>query len=61
MNARIRSAVLSDGERPRPICRMKFGSPSAFIPNAVGLKPERSRNALTRDKNCSSNVITPER
>ncbi|MDE2980138.1 MAG: hypothetical protein OXU74_02990 [Gemmatimonadota bacterium] len=61
MNARIRSGVLSDGERPRPVWRIKFGSPSAFLSNAVGLTHERPRNALTREMNCLSSVSMPER
>ena len=61
MNARIRSAVLSDGERPRPIWRIRFGSPTAFLPNAVGLMPERPRKALIREMNCPSSVSMLER
>ena len=48
-------------ERPRRIWRIRFGSPSAFLPNAVGLRPERPRNASTRDLKCSSSVSLPER
>ena len=59
MNARTRSAVHSDGERPRPIWHIRFGSPSALMPNAVGLKPVRPRNALTRVLNCCSSVFMP--
>jgi len=61
MNAGIRPAVLSDGERPRPVWRIKFGSPSAFLPNAVGLTHERLRNVLTRDLISPSSVSMPER
>ena len=45
MKARTRSAVLSDSERPPSIWRTRFGSPSALIPNVVGLRPVRRRNA----------------
>ena len=62
MKARIRSAVLSDGERPRPIWRITFGSATAILPNAVGLTPERPRNSLTHEMNCFSSVFSmPER
>ena len=59
MNARIRSAVLSDSERPRSIWRNRFGSPNAFMPKVVGLRPVRPRNALTRDLNSCSSVSMP--
>ena len=56
MKARTRSAVLSDSERPPSIWRTRFGSPSALIPNVVGLRPVRRRNALSREANCCSSV-----
>ena len=56
MNARTRSAVLSDSERPPSIWRIRFGSPSAFMPNVVGLRPVLPRNAFSRVLNCSSRV-----
>ena len=59
MKARTRSAVLSDGERPWSIWRIRFGSPTAFMPNVVGLRPVRRRNALTREVNCCSSVSMP--
>ena len=40
---------LSDSERPRPIWRTRLGSPNAFMPKVVGLRPVRRRNALTRE------------
>ena len=52
MNARTRSAVRSVGERPRLIWRIRFGSPSAILPNLVRLRPVSSRNAPTRVVNC---------
>ena len=61
MKARTRSAVLSDSERPGSISRIRFGSPTAFMPNVVGLTRARLRNALTRDLNCLSSVIMSER
>ena len=56
MKARTRSAVLSDSERPPSIWRIRLGSPSAFMPNVVGLRPVRPRNTLTRELNCCSSV-----
>ena len=41
MYFRTRSAVLSDGERPRSIWRIRFGSPNTFMPKVVGLRPVR--------------------
>ena len=61
MHARIRSAVLSVGERPPSIRRSRLGSPNAILPSLVGLSRVRSRNALTRELNCFSSVIMPER
>ena len=57
MDASSRSAVRSDGERPPWIWRIRFGSPTAFRPNAVGLRPVLLRNAFTRELNSCSNVI----
>ena len=55
----MRSAVLSVGERPRWIWRIRFGSPTTRLPNLVGLMPVRGRNALTRSaNNCSSVSMT---
>ena len=56
MKARTRSAVLSDSERPPSIWRIRFGSPSAFMPNVVGLRLVRPRNTLTADLNCCFRV-----
>ena len=56
MKARIRSAVLSDGERPRSIWRNRLGSPTACMPSVVGLRPVLPRNAFSRVLNCSSRV-----
>ena len=52
-------AVLSDSERPPSILRIRFGSPNAFMPDVVGLRPVRPRNALTRELNCRSSVSMP--
>ena len=57
MKARTRSAVLSDGERPRSIRRIRPGSPTAFTPRVVGFMPVRLRNALTRELNCCSRAF----
>ena len=46
MNDRIRSAVLSDGERPRSIRRNRLGSPTACMPSVVGLGPCGLENAF---------------
>ena len=59
MYARIRSTVLSVGERPRASPRIRCGSPTALRPNVVGLMPLLSRNASTRDLNCCSHVSMP--
>jgi len=57
MKARMRSAVASVGERPRRKFRTREGSPTAWRPNSVGLKPVRSRNSSTVEWNCSVSVF----
>ena len=47
MNATTRSAVRSDGKRPRATWHLRPGSPSTFLPNVAGLRPDGRRDALT--------------
>ena len=56
MNATTRSAVHSDGERPGAILAHQARVTQPF-PSNVGLRPDGSKNVLTRELTSSSNII----
>ena len=61
MTARTRSAVRNVSERPAVDPAHQVRSPSAILPNLVGLSPVRSRKVLTRVLKYSSSVSMSER
>ncbi len=57
MQASTKSAVLSDGERPASISRIRFGSPMVIAPSFERLMSKRSRKSRTVSSKRSVSVF----